>query len=393
MSPCWRPCCSAWAARCTGRSARCRARRDDRGRPRATAAHRSAIWSRCMRASVLLLGALLARCGEAASADAGRRRDRPARHRFPCRGPARHGRHDRAQRRHDPRDGARTACSGADILLPQPSVGATENLLLAAVAGERHDDHPQCGPRAGDRRPRGLPDRRWAPGSRVSARHVLTIEGGAQLAGAVHARAARPHRVRYACLCRRRSPMANCSCRTAVSTCSAPLRAAVRRGRHRLMRDAEEASSPGAPAGGLRGIDAHDRPLSRVRDRPAGADDGAADAAPRARARSPKTVFEQRFRHVGELAQDGRRHLRARPHGAGAGRRTGCRGPPSPAPTCAPRPRSSWPAWAASGETSLDGLDHLDRGYDGMAEKLVGVRSRHRSLRRSPMKIPRERSG
>jgi UDP-N-acetylglucosamine 1-carboxyvinyltransferase len=26
---------------------------------------------------------------------------------------------------------------------------------------------------------------------------------------------------------------------------------------------------------------------------------------------------------------------------------------------------------AASGETSLDGLDHLDRGYDGMAEKLA----------------------
>ena len=33
---------------------------------------------------------------------------------------------------------AREGLRGADILLPQPSVGATENLLLAAVA-RRHD--------------------------------------------------------------------------------------------------------------------------------------------------------------------------------------------------------------------------------------------------------------
>ena len=93
-----------------------------------------------------------------APADAGRRRHRPARHRLSSGGPARHGRHGRARRRHDPGDGAR-GLRGADILLPLPSVGATENLLLAAVAGERHDDDPQRRARAGDRRPGRLPDR------------------------------------------------------------------------------------------------------------------------------------------------------------------------------------------------------------------------------------------
>jgi UDP-N-acetylglucosamine 1-carboxyvinyltransferase len=86
-----------------------------------------------MRASVLLLGALLARCGEAAL-------PMPGGDAIGLRGIDFHvaglramgatvGLTDGTIRATAP-DGL----SGADILLPQPSVGATENLLLAAVA-------------------------------------------------------------------------------------------------------------------------------------------------------------------------------------------------------------------------------------------------------------------
>ena len=121
-----------------------------------------------MRASVLLLGALLARCGEA---------------RLPLPGGDAIGR-----RAIDFHLAGLTAMGatvtvgggviqatapmglrGADILLPLPSVGATENLLLAAVLAG-HDDDPQCRARARDRRPGRLPDRDGRQG--VRPRHA-----------------------------------------------------------------------------------------------------------------------------------------------------------------------------------------------------------------------------
>jgi UDP-N-acetylglucosamine 1-carboxyvinyltransferase len=86
-----------------------------------------------MRASVLLLGALLARCGEAAL-------PMPGGDAIGLRGIDFHVAGLRAMGASiELADGtiratAHAGLRGADILLPQPSVGATENLLLAAVA-------------------------------------------------------------------------------------------------------------------------------------------------------------------------------------------------------------------------------------------------------------------
>ena len=85
-----------------------------------------------MRASVLLLGALLARCGEASL-------PMPGGDAIGLRGIDLHVAGLRAMGAKVELSGgaicamARSGLRGADILLPQPSVGATENLLLAAV--------------------------------------------------------------------------------------------------------------------------------------------------------------------------------------------------------------------------------------------------------------------
>jgi UDP-N-acetylglucosamine 1-carboxyvinyltransferase len=81
---------------------------------------------------------------------------------------------------------ARDGLRGADILLPQPSVGATENLLLAAVAaaGTTTIRNAAREPEIAD-----LATCLIAMGARIAGlgTHVLTIAGGAQLGGAVHA--------------------------------------------------------------------------------------------------------------------------------------------------------------------------------------------------------------
>ena len=74
---------------------------------------------------------------------------------------------------------------GADILLPQPSVGATENLLLAAVlaSGRTTIRNAAREPEIADL---AACLTAWARGSRGIGSHVLTIDGGTPLAGAVH---------------------------------------------------------------------------------------------------------------------------------------------------------------------------------------------------------------
>ena len=121
-----------------------------------------------MRASVLLLGALLARCGEA-------RLPMPGGDAIGLRGIDFHLAGLRAMGATVALDGgmieatAPDGLHGADILLPTPSVGATENLMLAAVLASGRDHHPQCCVRARSRRPRDLPRSPWAPGSPASA--------------------------------------------------------------------------------------------------------------------------------------------------------------------------------------------------------------------------------
>jgi UDP-N-acetylglucosamine 1-carboxyvinyltransferase len=83
-----------------------------------------------------------------------------------------------------------------------------------------------------------------------------------------------------------------------------------------------------------------------------------------------ENIFEQRFRHVDELRKMGA-NIAVRGRTArirGVERLRGA------AVTCTDVRAAAalvLAGLAAGGETTLDGLDHLDRGYDGMTEKLA----------------------
>ena len=89
-----------------------------------------------------------------------------------------------------------------------------------------------------------------------------------------------------------------------------------------------------------------------------------------------ETIFENRFMHVPELARMG---ARINVHGGsalvrgvqGAHGRAGDGDRPA-----APRSRSCWPALAAKGQTEINRIYHLDRGYERLEEKLGAVGAR-----------------
>ena len=83
-----------------------------------------------------------------------------------------------------------------------------------------------------------------------------------------------------------------------------------------------------------------------------------------------ETIFEQRFRHVDELRKMG---ADITVHGTtaqvrGVDRLVGARVLATDVRAAAALVLAGL---SAAGDTVLDGLDHLDRGYDRMAEKLV----------------------
>ncbi|SEP38264.1 UDP-N-acetylglucosamine 1-carboxyvinyltransferase [Rhodospirillales bacterium URHD0017] len=318
-----------------------------------------------MRASVLLLGALLARCGEAAL-------PMPGGDAIGLRGIDFHIAGLRAMGasidltagtiRATARDGLR----GAAILLPQPSVGATENLLLAAVAaaGTTTIRNAAREPEIAD-----LATCLIAMGARIAGlgTHVLTIEGDAQLGGAVHT--VLPDRIEFGTL----------ACAAALTDGELLLA----RGRVDLLgvaassfdaagvhlRKTAEGVVARRAEGGLTGVDLTTAPY------PGFATDLQAPtmallAAAAGTSTITENIFEQRFRHVDELRKMGAdiavrgRTARIRGierlHGA--------------AVTCTDVRAAAALVLAglgAKGETTLDGLDHLDRGYDAMTGKLA----------------------
>ena len=318
-----------------------------------------------MRASVLLLGALLARCGEA---------------RFPMPGGDAIGL--RAVDFHlaglramgaavELSDGmiratARAGLKGADIRLPQPSVGATENLLLAAVLADGASVIRNAArePEISD-----LAACLIAMGAEIAGlgTGTLTIRGGARLGGAVHS--VLPDRIELGTL----------ACAAAITDGELLLQGArldLLAAAGPLLQaagvDLEEIAGgllARRATGGLRGIDITTAPY------PGFATDLQAPAMALLAMASgisavTETLFEQRFRHVDEL----------RKMGAGItvrGRTALLRGVPrlSAAPLTSTDVRAAAAlviaALGAEGDSSLDGLDHLDRGYDGMTEKLA----------------------
>jgi UDP-N-acetylglucosamine 1-carboxyvinyltransferase len=318
-----------------------------------------------MRASVLLLGALLARCGEA-------RLPLPGGDAIGLRGIDFHIAGLRAMGATvDLEHGTIHAVAprglhGVEILLPVPSVGATENLMLAAVLASGTTTI-----RNAAREPEIVDLALCLSGMGVAIRgagsHVLVIEGGSSLTGTIHS--VLPDRIEFGTL----------ACAAAMTegelfllhgrvellgAAAASFEAAgvdlqereggvvARRGKH-----------------GLRGIDAAtgpypefatdlQAPVMALLTRAAGA------------SAITETIFEHRFHHVGELRKMGAnisvigRTALVR----GVDRLDGAAVTSSDIRAAAALVVA---ALGASGETTLGGLDHLDRGYDHMTEKLA----------------------
>jgi UDP-N-acetylglucosamine 1-carboxyvinyltransferase len=320
-----------------------------------------------MRASVLLLGALLARCGEA-------HLPMPGGDAIGLRGIDFHIAGLRAMGATISLDGgtiratAPRGLQGAEILLPQPSVGATENLLLAAVlaSGRTVIRNAAREPEIGD-----LAACLTTMGARIAGigSHVLTIDGGQALIGAVHT--VLPDRIEFGTLVSAAAAtdgeLVMPNGRIDLLGAAAPLFDAA----GVAMREVEGGVVAGRAAGGLRGIDVTTGPY------PAFATDLQAPTmalltlATGASAIT-ETVFEQRFRHVDELRKMSA-DISIR------GRTALVRGVPrlqGAAVTCTDVRAAAAlviAALNASSETILDGLDHLDRGYDRMTEKLAAV--------------------
>jgi UDP-N-acetylglucosamine 1-carboxyvinyltransferase len=325
-----------------------------------------------MRASLLLLGALLGRCAEASL-------PMPGGDAIGLRSIDFHVAGLRAMGAEVELSGgtiraaARSGLRGADILLPRPSVGATENLLLAAVlaSGTTVIRNAAREPEIGD-----LAACLAAMGARICGigTEVLTIVGGAHLGGAQHD--VMPDRIELGTL----------ACAAAITDgelllehgrldllgAAAPLlsRAGVD------LRQVEHGLLARRSAVGLNGVDIVTGPF------PGFATDLQAPAMALLSTAAgagtlTETIFERRFWHVDELRKMGAEiTVRGRTalvrgvrslHGAAV---TGTDVRAAAALVIA--------ALGAAGETTLDGLDHLDRGYDRMVEKLVGCGARIR---------------
>ena len=318
-----------------------------------------------MRASVLLLGVLLGRCGEAEL-------PLPGGDAIGLRGVDFHIAGLRAMGATVELEAgtihasARHGLHGADILLPQPSVGATENLMLAAVlaSGTTTITNAAREPEVAD-----LASCLTAMGARIDGvgSHRLTIDGGAPLMGAVHC--VLPDRIEFGTLACAAALtdgdllMPNGRIELLGTAASSFAAAGVE------LRETEEGVLARRASAGLRGVDITTQPypgFATDLQAPAMALLATATGA----SAVTETIFEQRFRHVDELRRMGAdiavhgRTARIR----GVDRLRGA------AVTCTDVRAAAALVLAglgASGETILGGLDHLDRGYDGMAAKLA----------------------
>jgi UDP-N-acetylglucosamine 1-carboxyvinyltransferase len=318
-----------------------------------------------MRASVLLLGALLARCGEA-------RLPMPGGDAIGLRGIDIHVAGLRAMGAAIDLSGgmihatAPHGLRGAEIALPQPSVGATENLLLAAVlaTGETVICNAAREPEIAD-----LARCLMAMGAAVGGvdSDTLTIQGGRPLAGAVHT--IMPDRIELGTI----------ACAAAVTNGEvflehgrAGLLAAARPVLAAAGVELEERATgliARRAASGLTGVDLQTRPY------PGFATDLQAPAMAMLATASgasavTETIFEQRFRHVDELRKMGA-NIAVRGRTAwvrGVDRLAGARVTATDVRAAAALVLAGL---GAAGDTVLDGLDHLDRGYDRMADKLT----------------------
>jgi UDP-N-acetylglucosamine 1-carboxyvinyltransferase len=256
---------------------------------------------------------------------------------------------------------------GANIRFPQPSVGATENLMMAATLakGETVIADAACEPEIVD-----LANCLNAMGAKVegAGSAQIRIRGVPSLSGAVHR--ILPDRIE--------------SGTYAMAAAITGGRIELRHGRLELLGAAREklqeagveleATGDGFVAGcanGLSGVDVMTRPF------PGFATDLQAQfmtlmCLARGAAMVTETIFENRFMHVPELMRMG---AEITVHGGSAL----VRGVPElkAAPVMATDLRASvslvLAALAAKGKTELNRIYHLDRGYQQLEEKLTAV--------------------
>ncbi len=318
-----------------------------------------------MRASILVLGPVLARCGEARVSLPGGCAigTRPVD--LHLKGLEALGAEIRLEAGYvDAR--APNGLRGARIVLPFASVGATENLLMAASIADGRTEIVNAArePEIGD-----LVACLVAMGARIGGVGTdrLTIDGVRRLHGATHA--ILPDRIEcgtYAC---------------AVGITGGDVRLQGGQIEHlgAVVRALEEAgvtvkqetgSLHVRRSGGLRGVDVMTEPY------PGFPTDMQAQfmallSVAEGASMVTETIFENRFMHVPELNRMG---ARINVHGASAI----IRGVSalSGAPVMATDLRASFSlilaALAATGETVLSRIYHLDRGYEAVERKLTG---------------------
>jgi UDP-N-acetylglucosamine 1-carboxyvinyltransferase len=255
---------------------------------------------------------------------------------------------------------------GATIVLPFASVGATENLLMAAslADGETVIANAAREPEIGD-----LARCLVAMGARIDGIDTdrLTVEGVRALHGARHDII--PDRIETGTY----------ACAAAITGGSVRLRGA--RIEHlgavvRMLHDAgvelvQEADALGVHRlNGLHGVDVMTEPYPGF-PTDMQAQVMALMSVAEGAAMVTETIFENRFMHVPELNRMG---ARINVHGASAI----VRGVPalSGAPVMATDLRASvsliLAGLAASGETVVNRVYHLDRGYEAVEQKLAG---------------------
>jgi UDP-N-acetylglucosamine 1-carboxyvinyltransferase len=256
---------------------------------------------------------------------------------------------------------------GTRILFPQVSVGATENLLMAATLAEGRTELVNAArePEIGD-----LARCLVAMGARIEGigTEKLTVEGVGNLHGATHE--ILPDRIEAGTY----------ACAAAITGGAVTLRGARAEHLGAVVKTLAEAGAivEETPEGlhvsrrnGLHGVDVMTEPF------PGFATDMQAQfmalmAVAEGAAMVTETIFENRFMHVPELNRMG---ARINVHGASAI----VRGVPrlSGAPVMATDLRASvslvLAGLAAEGETVVNRVYHLDRGYERVEAKLAAV--------------------
>lgn len=323
-----------------------------------------------MRASILLLGALLGRTGEAMIPMPGGDAIGLRAIDFHLSGLRALGAEveiiDGAVRATAPH-----GLKGAEFVFPRVSVGATENLMLAAVLADGRTTlrNAALEPEIGD-----LASCLVGMGARIAGigTDTLVIDGGAPLGGAVHR--VLPDRIEIGTL----------ACAAAMTDGALLLRGADRQ----LL----GAAAPALEAAGVDLVDSAEGLISRrasegltgidlvTQPYPGVATDLQAPimamlTLAEGASSITETIFDQRFRHVDELRKMNANIL-VRGSTAvirGVPRLTGAAVAGSDVRAAAALLIAGL---AADGETVLTGLDHLDRGYDGIVGKLAACGGR-----------------